>query len=207
MQHLFERVLGLARSAFGTVILDANLLEANPTDKPAQEAATFRQVLELVHHAAVHEAEVAGIGRNFDARELADDTVEAERGKTLEDGFALALVPLRVDDLVALAPLCEHFVDEAWRVLQVAVDNHHRIADCMVEPRAEGGLVPEIAAEVDNLVIRIARKQSLDNFARLVLRTVVHENEFVFDILEFFFENAVGFGNDFFFVKDGNDDR
>ena len=85
--HLFERVLGRARGAFGAVVLDANLLEAYPAHEPAQKAAAFRQVLELVHHAAVHEAVVAGIGRDIDARELADEAVEAERGRVLEQFF------------------------------------------------------------------------------------------------------------------------
>ena len=89
--------------------------------------------------------------------------------------------------------------------MQVAVDNHYRIADCVVEPRAEGGLVAEIAAEVDNLVVRVARKQALDDFAGPVLGTVVHENEFVLVFLELLFEDAVRFGNNFFFVKDGYD--
>jgi hypothetical protein len=75
----------------------------------------------------------------------------------------------------------------------------------MVEARAEGGLVAKVTAEVDNLVVRVARKQALDNFAGPVLGTVVHENEFVLVFLEFFFQNAVSFGNNFFFVKYGND--
>ena len=88
----------------------------------------------------------------------------------------------------------------SWR------DNHHRIAGRMVKPCAEGGLVPEVAAEVDNPVVRISREEPLDDFARLVLGAVVHENELVLDILEFLFEDAVSFRNDFFFVKDRNDD-
>jgi len=203
--HLLERVLGGARGAFCAVVLDADFLEAYPAHEPAQKAAPFGEVLELVHHAAVHEAVVAGIGRNVDARELADEAVEAERGKALEDSFALALVPLRVNDLVALAPLDHHLVDQAGRILQVAVDNHYRIAGGMVEARAEGGLVAKVTAEVDNLVVRVARKQALDNFAGAVLGTVVHENEFVLVFLEFLLEDAVRFGNDFFFVKNGND--
>ena len=98
-------------------------------------------------------------------------------------------------------------MDEARRVLQVAVDNHYRIADCVVEPRAEGGLVTEIAAEVDNLVVRVARKEPFDDFAGAVLGTVVHKDELVFIFLELFFQDAVGLGNNFFFVKDRYDYR
>lgn len=33
--HFLERVLGSARGAFGTVVLDADFLEADPADEPA----------------------------------------------------------------------------------------------------------------------------------------------------------------------------
>ena len=91
--------------------------------------------------------------------------------------------------------------------MQVAVDNYHGIACRMIEACAECGLVAEIAAEVDNLVVRVARQKRFYDFAGTVLGTIVYENELVFNILEFFFENAVGFCNDFFFVKDWNNDR
>ena len=156
--HFLERVLGGACCAFSSVVLDADFLEADPADEPAQESAAFRQVLELVYHAAVHEAEVAGIGRNVDARELADETVEAVCGKALEDGFALALVPLGINHLVAFAPFFKHLVNQTRRVLKVPVDNDDGIADTMVEACAECRLVPEVTAEVDNLVVRVARQ-------------------------------------------------
>ena len=156
--HFLERVLGSARGAFGTVVLDADFLEADPADEPTQEPATFGEVLELVYYATVHESEVACVGWNVDARELADETVETVCGKALEDGFAFALVPLGVNDLVAFAPFFEHFVNQTRWVLKVPVDNNDGIADTMVEARAECGLVPEVAAEVDNLVVRIARQ-------------------------------------------------
>ena len=204
-KHLFERILGRARGAFGAVVLDADFLEADPADESAQEAAAFGEVLELVHHAAVHESEVAGVGRDVDAREPADEAVEAERGEALEERFALALVALRVNDLVAFAPLFEHLVDEARRVLQVPVDNHDGVADAVVESRAECGLVAEVAAEVDDLVVRVAGEEPFHDFAGAVLGTVVHENQFVLDVLEFFLEDTVGLGNNFFFVKNRND--
>ena len=64
-----------------------------------------------------------------------------------------------------------------------------------------------MAAEVDNLVVRILGQKRFYDFAGLVLGTIVYKDEFVLDILEFFFENAVGFGDDFFFVKNRNDYR
>ena len=110
-------------------------------------------------------------------------------------------------DLVAFLPFLEHLVDKAGRVLQVAVDNHDGIARGMVEARTEGGLVAEVTAEIDNLVVRVRGEETLDDFAGAVLGTVVHENELVLDALEFFLEDAVGLGDDFFFVKDRDNYR
>ena len=98
-------------------------------------------------------------------------------------------------------------MDQARRVLQVAVDNDDCIAGTMIEARAECRLVPEIAAEVDNLVVWILGQERFNDFASLVLGTIVYKDELVFDILEFFFKNTVGFGDDFFFVKNRNDYR
>ena len=71
----------------------------------------------------------------------------------------------------------------------------------MVEACAKCSLVAEVAAEVDNLVVRVPGEEAFHDFSGAVLGTVVYENEFVFDILELFLQDAVGFGNDLFFIK------
>jgi len=200
-KHLLERILRSACGAFGAVVLDANLLEADPAYEPAQEAAAFWEVLELVHHAAVHESEVAGVRRNVNARELANQTVEAECRKALEERFAFALVSLGVNDLIAFAPFFKHFVDEAWRVLQVAIDDDDGIACAMVEACAKGCLMAKVTAEIDDFIVRVTREKAFHDLAGAILGTVIYENEFVFDILELFLQDAVGFGNDLFFIK------
>ena len=206
MEHFLQRILGSACGTFGTVVLDADLLETNPAHQPAQKTASFGQVFQLIHHAAVHQAEIAGVGRNFDVGKLADEPVEAVGGKALEDGFALAFVTLCINHLVTFTPFLEHLVDEGGRILQVSVDNHYRITLGVVQSGAKSGLVPEIPTEVHQLVGRTCGNQTFQDFTGAVLGTVVHENQLVLDFLEFFFQNPVGFGNDFFFVIDGDDD-
>ena len=71
----------------------------------------------------------------------------------------------------------------------------------MVEACAKCSLVPEVAAEVDNLVVRVPGEEAFHDFSGAVLGTVVDKNEFVLDILKLFLQDAVGFGNDLFFIK------
>ena len=206
-QHLLERILRCTCRAFCSVVFDANLLEANPAHESTQEAAAFGEVLELIDNAAVHESKVAGVRRNVDARELADDAVETERRKAFEKRFSGTLVALGINHLITFTPLFHHHRDKAWRVLKVSVNNDDCIALCMVEACTECGLVPEVTAEVDNLVAWRCREQFFKDFASAVLGTVVHENEFVLDVLEFFFQDAERLGHNFFFVKNRNNYR
>jgi hypothetical protein len=92
-------------------------------------------------------------------------------------------------------------VNQAWRVLQVTVDDYHGIANAMVETGAKCSLVPEVAAEVDNLVVRVSGEETFHDFAGSVLGTIVDKNEFVLDILKLFLQDAVSFGYDLFFIK------
>ena len=97
-------------------------------------------------------------------------------------------------------------MDQAGRILQVAIDDDHGVTLGVVQACAKGGLVPEIPAEVDNFVVGVSGQEAFQDFPGAVLGTVVHENQFVFDGLEFLFQNAVSLRDDFFFVVNGNDD-
>ena len=92
-------------------------------------------------------------------------------------------------------------MDEARRVLQVAVDDDDGCALGVVKTCAECSLVAEVTAKVDDFVVRVPGEEAFHDFSGAVLGTVVYENEFVFDILELFLQDAVGFGNDLFFIK------
>ena len=78
-QHLRERILGRAGIARIAIVLDADLLEADPCNQSAQEAVVLAGVLERVDHAPAHQPEVAGVERDRDVRQAARDAVEQLR--------------------------------------------------------------------------------------------------------------------------------
>ena len=106
---------------------------------------------------AVHQAEVAGLDGEVEAREAAEGAVEAARGDALEGGLPQPLLAHGVDDVDALAPALEHLRDHLRRVLQVAVEHHDHVAAGVLEPGGQRRLVAEVARERDDLHARVAR--------------------------------------------------
>ena len=80
----------LAGEALGTPVLDAGLVEADPAEHAADEAAALAHLVEHVESAPVDQAEVAGIERHVDLRDAVEAAVEPGRGRALEPGLAVA---------------------------------------------------------------------------------------------------------------------
>jgi len=110
--HLPERVLRLARPARVPHVLDRHLPEPDPAHQAAQEPVVLAHAVQLVGHAAVDQAEVAGVPGDVDAGQPVEQAIEERRGGTLERGLPLALLAARKDDLVAHLPEREHPWDE-----------------------------------------------------------------------------------------------
>src|SRR5579859_2284234 len=159
LEHLAERILGGASVTLLALIADAGLAKANPGREPAHEAMVLTHLPHGQHHLAVNQPEVAGVGRNVNRRQTANDAVEHGRGEQLEPGFADAHRPLRIDHLVALVPLFDQLVDHLRRVLQVGVDNDDRVALGVVNAGRDGDLVAKIAGKLDDFDARVALAQ------------------------------------------------
>src|SRR5438876_7556527 len=119
LHQLAERVLRLPRVARLAAVRDADLAESDPREEAADVAVVLAHVPELVERTPVDEAEVAGVGRDVDVAEPAQDAVEeADRGAA-EEGLDAPVLANGVDDLVALAPACDQVGRELGRVLEV----------------------------------------------------------------------------------------
>ncbi len=135
-----------------------------------------------------------------------ENLVERVRRGFLEDGLALALFPLGIDDLVAFLPFFQHVANERWRVLQVSVDDDDGLSPGMPESRAECRLVPEVPAEAYQPVLRRRGQEAFQDFARPVRGTIVDENQLVLDVGKFLFEDGERLCDDFFFIVERDDD-
>ena len=78
-QHLAQRVLGDAGVALLAHERDRGLREADPDRHAAQEAVALGHREQRVERLAVHQAEVAGLDGEVEAREAAEGAVEAAR--------------------------------------------------------------------------------------------------------------------------------
>ena len=96
---------------------------------------------------AVHQAEVAGLDGEVEAREAAEGAVEAARGDALEGRLPQPLLAHGVDDVDPLAPALEHLRDHLGRVLEVAVEHHDHVAAWRARgPAVSAGWWPKLRA-------------------------------------------------------------
>ena len=95
---------------------------------PRRKRCRSRICVHHIDHLAVHQAEIAGIHRDFDIGDAEDQAVKQRSGESLEPGFAFALGAHRINHLITLPPFRDHLQDDLRRVLQIGVDDHHRLA-------------------------------------------------------------------------------
>ena len=84
----------------------------------------------------------------------------------LIERLALARRALRDDDLVAGPPQAHHLRDQPGRILQVAVDDHDRLAAGVGHAADRRGRLPEAAREEQQLDPRIALVLGADQLDR-----------------------------------------
>ncbi len=147
-------------AAGGAVVLDDVAAEADPGAHPAQEAGALAQPQQRVQRRAVEQPEVPGVGLEVDLGEAAHDRVEPARGGELHARLALPHAPLGDDDVRAVAPASDQLGDQLGRVLEVAVEHHHRVADRVVEAGGDRHLVAERPREVQHAHARVASRRS-----------------------------------------------
>src|SRR5206468_2672575 len=104
LDQLPERILRLAGKAALPLVRDADLAEADPGEEPADVAVVLAHAPELLERAPVDEPEVARVERDVDVDEAAQGAVEDRDRRPAQPRLGRAVLPDRIDDLVALAP-------------------------------------------------------------------------------------------------------
>jgi len=89
--------------------------------------------------------EIAGIGRNLDARQTVEQLVKDARGPKLQPRLAFAGEPPAVDYVVAFLPTLDHLADDFGRILQIGIHHDNRIAGRRVHSGADCNLMAEIS--------------------------------------------------------------
>jgi len=143
-EHLRERVFRGAGKAFVAIVLDADLVVADPTHEAANEAVRLARAFERIDDAPAHQTEVTGVDRDRNVRQAARDPIEEARGKKFEHALAASRPPRRIHDVVARPPTLDELGDEFGGILEIAVHQHDGIADRDVESRGCGELVAEV---------------------------------------------------------------
>jgi len=149
-QHFRERIFRLAREPFVAVVLDADLIVADPTHEAADETVRLARAFERIDDAPAHQPEIARIDGDRHVGETARDAIEQARRHHFEGAFTAARAARRIDDVVARAPLLDERGDEFGRVLQIAVHQDDRIAKRRIQSRRRGELMAEVSREIDD---------------------------------------------------------
>lgn len=176
-----RRPLGFADCPLLHTVGDGRLAIADPVRQRAEEHVSLRQRVERVHDLAVEELEVRRVG-HIHAGGVADELVKALGGKAVSGAFAAAVLLDALDDFVPLLPEAIHLEDRFRRMLQVAVHDHAAVAVGFFQPGEHGGLLAEVAAEMDAENVRILLRQCADDVPALVARAVVYEHKLVGDL-------------------------
>ncbi len=202
--HLRQRVLGGAGEAAGAAVDHRLLMEADPRHHAAHEAVALGHRLQRVHHAAIHQPEVARVERDRRVRHGVDQAVEDLRRPQLDRGLAFTLAAHAVDHVDAAAPAREHLQHHLGRILQVGVDQDDRLAFGVGDAGGDGHLVAEVARERHDAHARIAGLDAAQQLEGAITAAVVDEDQLepgLAAAAEHRGEPAVGLGDDVFLVE------
>ena len=104
-------------------------------------------------------------------------TVEEVRGTQLEARLSVARLADAVHHVDVFSPqLGEHLGNELGRILQIGVDHTHVFTERRVEPGGHGGLVAEVAREMDHVRPGMRGRDRVHQLGRRVARAVVDED-------------------------------
>ena len=85
---------------------------------------------------------------------------------------------MRKNDASSVLPGLNQFGNQLRRVLQIAVEQDHRVGVDLMQPGADGGLMAEVARKFDDLKPRIAGSPFEKQRDGLIRAAVVDERDF-----------------------------
>ena len=189
---------------------NGHLAEAGPAHEPTHEPVALRHRSQRLDYATVHQPEVAGVERDARLGEAIEQPVERVRRRELEWRLTVARHALAIRDVVALAPPLHHLRNDIGRILQIRVDEHHRIASRVLEPRGHGNLVAEVARQAHDANMRIRLLELLENARGAIAASVVDVDDLVVEVVQPRGHSAhatVRFLQHRFFIEAGHHDR
>jgi hypothetical protein len=107
----------------------------------------------------VDEPEVADVDGNRHLGDPVEGAVEPARRRPLEPRLALADIPHRVDDVLALAPARRELEDDLRRILEVSVEHDHRLTGREIDAAVRAIWCPKLRES------RIRRKRGSERAA------------------------------------------
>jgi len=162
----------------GPFVGDLCRRETQIGDEHAEDAVALGQGVEPADHPGRDQPEVADVLGNMHlARQAVDGLVEAPGCPALEKRVVPSRGTPRVDDVEAALPLRQQIGDEFRRVLQVGVHDDDGIAVGAPEPGGQGGLVAEVARQIDDRDARVALACGQQQRQGTVARTVVDRDQ------------------------------
>ena len=137
------------------------------------------------------------------------EAIEAVRGPQLHPALAGAAAADGVHDLVALPPERDHLEHDLGRVLEVAVDDHDRVAVGEVEPGRDRQLVAEVPGQEEELDPLVPTPQLAHHLAAAIGAAVVHQDELdlALDLARDRVQPAVELGKDLLLVLHRDHER
>src|SRR5581483_1035554 len=93
--------LGATGAALFAIEDDRSLAKADPGEQSLHEARALGEPDNHVNHAAIEQAEVAGIARDGEIREALEDAIEVFRADPFEETVTVAAAAGSIDDIVA----------------------------------------------------------------------------------------------------------
>ena len=120
-----------------------------------------------------HQPVIGRAGGDLRVADDAQEPVEGRRGPALEARESGG-DPLGEHDIEARQVQRHHVRNQLGRMLPIAVERHHRIAVGSIEPGGERGLVTEVAAQLHDRHVGVARGQVRQLVGGVVDGAIVH---------------------------------
>ena len=163
------------------MIGDTDLAESHPGAQAAEEPIGLRKAVERIHDSTVHQREVAGIERNRHVRSRAKQPVEGAI-RDLQEAVGVAFDAAPIDDVVSLHPFLVEGLDQLGGILEIAIEEHDRIAAADAHTAGESTLRAEVATVGHGGHMRIAPYEIGEHLSSIVGTGVIDEDDFVIDV-------------------------
>ena len=177
-QQLKRGVFRPSRRALSPLDGNADLLEPDPGSEAAQIPMMLGNRAQPFHNPPRKERKISRVQRKAQVREGRDHAVEEEIGRPQQHPFFPGNAA-GIDDVEPFSVFVEELMDRFRRILQISVHHDDDVAGHVVQGRADGGLVAEIARKGDDDDPGVVGRGRGEQLERPVRAPVVDEDHLV----------------------------